>query len=68
MARRDYFWMIEQTVGNGYYITLPGIYETKEGAEAAFPSGGNLRAMEYCTGRGNGPIRVGSPLYEQLYG
>jgi len=54
------FWMVEEAVGAGYYITLPGTHHTKAGAERAFPEeGGNFRAVEYQQGRGtNGPERV----------
>lgn len=54
------FWKIEEAVGGGLYITLPGIYICKSGAVKEFPKrGGNFRAMEYEQGHDTaGPQRV----------
>lgn len=54
------FWLIEETVGNGSYIILPGNWSTKVKAELNFPKGfGKFRAVEYQQGQGNeGPERV----------
>jgi len=44
------FWKIEESVGGGMYITLPGSFTSKESAESKFPKGGRYRAMEYQAG------------------
>ncbi len=54
------FWKIEMAVGDSYYIVLDGIFTTREGAEAGFPTDGlNYRAQEYQRGHNtDGPERV----------
>lgn len=53
------FWKIEEAVGGGNYIILPGIYTTQADAKRAFPVGGWCKAVEYQQGRGtDGPVRV----------
>lgn len=57
------FWMVEEAIGLGHYITLPGTHHTEEGAKRAIPEGCEkwCRAAEYQQGRGtNGPERVNS--------
>ncbi len=54
------FWKIEEAVGAGNFITLPGIFTTEEGAKKAIRTGRHVsRAVEYQRGRGTtGPERV----------
>jgi hypothetical protein len=57
----SYFWKIEEAVGGGLYIVLPGIYATKEQAEAQIArerSNQNMRAAQYHSGSWNGSVRV----------
>jgi len=54
------FWKIELATGAGYYITLEGIYSTKEGAEAAISRdtlADHMRAVPYVRGKYNGAER-----------
>lgn len=54
------FWMIELTTGGGYYITLDGIYATREGAEKTIRRdtlAERMRAVPYCRGKYGGPER-----------
>jgi hypothetical protein len=53
--------MVEEAVGGGKYIVLPGTHHTEAGARRAFPEGGWCQAIEYQQGRGtNGPERINS--------
>jgi len=60
------FYMIEERVGRGFYFTLPGIFETKESAEAQIArerSNDNMRAQAYQRSGGwsGGPQRYHDP-------
>lgn len=45
----DYFYRVEESVGK-YYITHPGMYDTKEAAEKEAKKYPNARAALYKTG------------------
>lgn len=54
------FWKIEEAVGDGKYIILPGIYNNQQDCKKAFPVDSHCRAVEYAQGCGNrGAMRVG---------
>lgn len=62
----DTFWMIEEAVGRGFYITHEGSFSDKGAAQAIidrFPPvmSRRMRPALYQTGRYNGPIRVEAP-------
>ena len=58
----SYFWKIEEAVGGGMYITLEGIFASREGAELAMARGKsnrNMRVVLYRTGDwSGGPVRA----------
>lgn len=55
------FWRVEEATGQGCYIVLPGLFETRGAAEQAIAnerSNQGMRAALYRTGRWNGAERV----------
>lgn len=54
----DFFYKIEQAVGNGLYIVLDDVFATRKAAEAEAARHPNACAVLYMTGRGAGAVRA----------